>query len=123
MAHRVSEDEVKKLITTSRTDISPFIEAANLIVTERLGSNTSISGTLKKEIERWLAAHFVAVADREDVTEEQIGDAKVKYGGKATGEGLKSTRFGQQALALDATGTLASLGRVSTGIQVIKPNE
>lgn len=121
MANRVSSDEVRELITTSRTEISMFIAPANLIVTERLGSNTSIPNSLKKEIERWLAAHFIAVADRV-ATEEQVDDAKVKYAGQ-TKMGLESTTYGQQAIALDSTGSLATLGRRGATIQVVKPSE
>ena len=99
---------VKKIIDTDLTDeqITPFLAAANTMVTDLLlGENYSV--TTLGEIERWLAAHFVAVRDPQ-VTSEKIGDVQAAYEGK-TGMGLKSTRYGQQAMVLDHHGILARM--------------
>ena len=61
---RATEAEVKEIIETDRTDeqVTPFLKAANLLVTDVL-TGLGYSDDLLKEIERWLAAHFVAIRD------------------------------------------------------------
>lgn len=111
MTARASEAMVKDIIDTDLTNeqIAPFLAAANTMVTDLLLDESYSTSTLK-EIERWLAAHFVAVRDPQ-VTQEKIGDVQATYEGK-TGMGLKSTRYGQQAMMLDHHGILA---RVAAG--------
>lgn len=106
MAARASEAMVKEIIDTDLTNeqVAPFLAAANTLVTDLLLSESYSNETLK-EIERWLAAHFVAVRDPQ-VTQEKIGDIQATYEGK-TGMGLNSTRYGQQAMLLDHHGILA----------------
>lgn len=115
---RVAEAEVREIIDVDPlvTSIAPFITAANLIVTDRLGSSGTPDAMLK-EIERWLAAHFLAVRDPRAVS-ESIGGISVTYGGK-TGEGLRSTLYGQQAISLDVTGILAKMGSKQATIGVV----
>ena len=62
MANRVNVNEVKEILNTSidELNITAFIKAANLTVTELLGSDTTLSDDQLKEIERFLAAHFIA---------------------------------------------------------------
>ena len=60
---RVIDAEIKEIIDTT-IDTDPFIEAANLVVTARL-ANQGIGDDLLKEIERWFAAHLVAIRDTE----------------------------------------------------------
>lgn len=118
MANRVTDSEVKKLISTD-FDTAPFITAANLIVTAQLGSS-GLSSDHLKEIERWLSAHFIAVADSDkNLSRRSIGDTEVYYGGK-TGLNLDFTRFGQQVKVLDTTNTLANLGKIEASIKAIE---
>lgn len=105
---RVTDEDVKDIITTD-LDTSPHIQAANLMVTDRLGDSTLSAETLK-EIERWLAAHFVSVTDPQ-LKAEKVGDATNTYDVGKLGENLKSTRYGLQAVLLDSTGVLNSIGR------------
>ena len=111
---RVVADEVKEIISTDLTDISPFITAANLTVSDRLGADTNLSAAQLKEIERWFTAHLIAMSNMDagarDVDTEGTLDARVTYAGK-TGKGLFATRYGQMAVSLDTTGKLASLGK------------
>lgn len=102
---------VKEIIDTDLTNeqVAPFLAAANTMVTDLLLSE-SYSTTTLKEIERWLAAHFVAVRDPQ-VISEKTDYAQATYEGK-TGMGLNSTRYGQQAMILDHHGILA---RVAAG--------
>ena len=109
MSTRVDGDEVKEIIETELTalQIVPFITAANLIVTDQLTGEHSAA--LLVEIERWLAAHFVAIRDPR-AKAEKTDDASATYYGK-DGLGLNHTPYGQQVKILDTTGILASLGK------------
>ena len=114
MAARVNEAEVKDIIPTTLSDITPFITAANLTVTERLAETVTLSDDQLKEIERWFAAHLIAMSSKDlgarDTDAEGTLDAKVTYAGK-TGKGLEATRYGQVVLSLDTTGRMASIGK------------
>lgn len=118
---RVSETEVKELIPTTET-ITAQINAANVLVTEKLGSNGTITTDHLKEIERWIAAHFVACSIERQATEEKVGATSIKYAGNADRDvkGLNLTSFGQQAIMLDTTGTLASLGKRKSRMDTIR---
>lgn len=107
MSLRVTNEEVKKIIKTSliEEEIAPHIEAANALVTDLLSSEEYGADRLR-HIELWLAAHIVAMTDQQ-VTEEKIGDATQKYGGRH-GLGLDYTRFGQMVKLLDHHGVLAN---------------
>jgi len=105
MAARVQSADVKVIIDTDLNDLSAFITAASVQVDviAALGILTTAS---LKEIERWLSAHYVAIRDRQ-VSKVTMLDTSHTYDGK-TGTGLGSTLWGQQALLMDTTGTLAS---------------
>ena len=106
---RVSDDEVKAVIQTNNTTI-PFIDTANLIVTENLVGLGHSDGRLK-QIELYLAAHFVAITEeRGGLVRSATGDDAETYS-DPKGKGFESTRYGQQAMALDTTGTLAKFGK------------
>ena len=112
MAVRGTQQEVLDIMDTTWTvtQIWPFILAANVIVTDKLGSNTDITNAHKKEIERWLAAHFASAGKDVGAMEEEVGDTRIRYFGK-DGKGLELTRYGQMVMQLDTTGTLQGLGK------------
>lgn len=118
MANRVTVAEVKEIIETVASDaaIGAHITAANLIVTRNLAGSDLGDDTLK-EIERWLAAHFVAVQDMRKKS-ESIGDSSETNMGNA-GMGLDFTPYGQQVKLLDATGTLATIGQKRAFFEVL----
>ena len=94
------------VLETSLEDVGPFIQTANILVTEYLGSS-SLSVALLKEIETYLAAHFVTLRDRMTEDEEADGVSFTFQG--EFGKALDSSQYGQTAQILDSTGTLASL--------------
>ncbi len=108
---RITESELLEIIDVddSVTTTSPFITAANLLVTDKL-AGSGLSDALLKEIERWLAAHFIAIRDPRAASEAAQG-VSVSYQGGGYGAGLMGTQYGQQAVTLDYTGTLAALGK------------
>lgn len=105
---RVTEGQVKSIIDTNRS-VDQFIDTASIFIDEHLASVVTNSALLAK-IELYLAAHFVAITEeRGGIVESGLGiEVNERYSDVYT-EGLKSTRYGQQALILDTSGTLASL--------------
>lgn len=114
---RVTGDEVKEIFDTTltATQLAPFITAANLLTTNVPGASTNpvLAAEELKEIERWIAAHFACIRDPISLR-ERLGDAESwAFPASVTtawGMGLKLTAYGQQAIAMDRTGTLAKLG-------------
>ena len=108
---RVTASDVDEIMEKdlSSLDITPFITIANLLVTEKLGSS-SLSADLLKEIERWLAAHFVAVSYKDErIQQEKIDVASVTYMSMGSGKtGLDMTPYGRQVKLLDTTGAFIS---------------
>ena len=113
MAQRIGPSDVQAICSVDSTvDIQPFIVVASLFVDTHLAS-VGHSAAMLTEIERWLAAHFLCV-QYPRFTEMGSAGERLRFEGGASGEGLKSTRYGQQALALDTSGTLAQL---ASGVQ------
>lgn len=109
MAIRTTMDNVVALVKVpADTDVSPFIESASLIVDEEL-QNQGLSDARLELIERYLAAHFVALAvEGGALIKTSAGLASDTYA-DIYGKGFHSTRFGQQALAFDPTGKISKL--------------
>lgn len=112
MAALVNDDDVKAVIDTAR-DTTPFIATADLIINENL-ANAGFSVERLTQIELYLAAHFVCITEeRGGIKAEKIGDAAESYQPVSSGTnigGLATTRYGQQALAMDTSGTLKAMG-------------
>lgn len=122
---RVEPHEVLEIITTDKVDIEPYITAANSLVTSELGDEGLGSARLK-EIERWLAAHFLVHAGTDSapgqVVEEAIGETRRRFSeGQAAFGNLDSTRYGKMAMLLDTTGKLAGLGKTRARFTVVSP--
>lgn len=116
---RTNDTEVKEIISLNvLTDTTPFITTANLLVTQHLGTS-GLSTELLTQIEKYLAAHLVALhPDERQLTEQKIGDSTDKYGG-SFGDMLNFTQFGQTVQMLDHTGALAGIGGESVEIDTI----
>ena len=117
---RVTATEVKEIIETSLTDaiVDAHIAAATALVDKTL-SGESLGAALEKEIERWLTAHLLAVGRERQAKKEEAGGAKIEYTGQY-GLGLESTSYGQQVLALDTSGKMASLSGKRVEFNVIE---
>jgi hypothetical protein len=116
MARVIAEDVNAIFDNQDSIEVTPFIDAANALVTEILGSSALTTAHLK-EIERWLAAHFIAVRDPR-FSRVKIGGAEATFQGRY-GLGLEHTSYGQQVLALDTTGKLANLAKARASFAVI----
>lgn len=103
MPQRVNDVHVKQIICTE-LNTDPFIRAANTIVDNNLLGLGIPAGTLQ-EIERYLAAHAVCLADPRALQELQDG-TRVPVQRIQGGKGLHATGYGEMALILDPTGML-----------------
>lgn len=109
-SERVLATEVQGIIPTS-LDPTPFIATANLIVEEELLGKGHTQERLTM-IELYLACHFTAIAEeRGGLVRSAVGDAAETYA-DIYSVGFASTRFGQVAIQLDSTGTLANMNSV-----------
>lgn len=105
---RTDATAVGKIIEVqSGDDIAPFIEAANMLVTQCCASDTDYDSTKLELIERWLSAHFYAVRNPR-ATMEKAGDVSETLQSKVD-LGLNVTHYGQMAMRLDYKGGLANL--------------
>lgn len=113
---RVNDAEVRCLISgTKISDLTVYIVPANLMVTKIAAADCGSELTTEelKEIERWLAAHFAAVADPGLAkVSERFENAQDVYsrGGSKNMTGIMSTQFGQTANTLSG-GCLAELDK------------
>ena len=125
MATRTTPDEVSAVIGTTLTDeqIQVWIDVANVLVTANV--TCGLSAAVLAEIERQLAAHLISLlptagARSLPVKSERLGEAEVTYVTSAfVGGALKSTIYGQTALALDSCGGRAKMGKKAISITAI----
>lgn len=110
---RVTATKVKEVVNTSIADDvinRNHIATATAMVDEHL-VGSGLSDTLLEKVELYLAAHFVALTEEGGaLTRNKLGDADTSYA-NIYSQGLNSTRFGQQALSLDSTGTLSRVAQ------------
>lgn len=109
MANRVTSEEVHAIISKdagvpSGEDLTVFIGVANDIVTTDL-SDYDYSDARLKNIELYLSAHFTCLKFRQS-DNIIIGASEDDYRNKLN-TGYRQTTYGQQAITLDTSGTLA----------------
>jgi hypothetical protein len=100
--------------------IQVHIDTAALIIADEL-ADSGLSQTRLDKIQTYLAAHFLYVSETGGgagggLKSEKMGEAEDTYFSpeETGGFGLASTSFGQQAMVLDTTGTLA--GKASSNL-------
>lgn len=103
----VTADDVKEIIDTELTDarIANFINLA-YVTTDGLDLTDA---EVEKQLQLWLAAHYLTVYEGVIQSQNVAGEYSVTYA-RIVGEGLRSSPYGQQAIALDPTGKLTKLG-------------
>ncbi len=118
---RTTSSEVAKIIEVEdNIDLTPFIDAANALVTELCEPVVRYDETRLTLIETWLAAHFYANRDNRR-SQEQAGAVMESFQFKV-GLNLSNTMYGQQAQLLDTEGVLSALDEQATeGIKKQEP--
>ena len=109
MAVRTTDEEVEAIIEVdSRISLTPFIVAANQIVTDNCTDYTTDYTVAKLTlIETWLAAHFYTVRDMR-ASEERAGTVSERKQSKVD-LGFDTSHYGQMAMRIDNLGGLAAL--------------
>ena len=118
---RTTAADVKVIMdncTVTDAVVEVFIISANAVVTQVLGSDTTIGATLRGEIERWFTAHMLASTLSRTTKDEKIGEVSVKYTGEFR-ENLSSTPYGQMVKQLDFTGKMANIGKKGASIYAV----
>jgi hypothetical protein len=114
MARAADEDVRAYVEMEAATSTAPYIASASILVEDAL-ANKGLSEPILTQIEIMLAAHYATLAvERGGIRRETMGDSGQSY--QTVSErfkGLLLTRFGQQAIALDSTGTLAAQGNAN----------
>ena len=94
---RVTDAEVKDIKQVS-IDTTPFINAANLIVSDLNSKcNKSFDETRLTQIELYLSAHFAGTFAPEIVSEKFENTANVYQVGSLSLSGVMSDKYGQMA--------------------------
>lgn len=116
MAGRVSPSGVEDIFDTEleTEQLQVWIEIANELVDDISDADSSIDGTRLSKIEKLLAAHFASAQDPR-IAEDSVGGSSITYQ-VDVGEGLRSTVYGQQAIALDSSGTLGQATKTRASI-------
>jgi hypothetical protein len=106
---RVTAAQVMEIVDTTKTElqVNVMINTAHLQV-EQLLTGKGLSEDVLKSIELWMSAHYVSIIDPRK-KQIKIDDVSVTFQGEV-GQGLAGSMYGQQAMAFDTTGTLASGG-------------
>jgi len=115
MTTRVTDTQVKAIIDTSMTDISLFIETANMIVNEELSDKGMTEARLTK-IELYLAAHFITVKERQ-VLAEKVGESSHSFA-STYDIGLSSSLYGQTAIILDTSRNLVNTSLMQATMEI-----
>ncbi|MFW6002556.1 MAG: hypothetical protein ACOCQD_04380 [archaeon] len=102
-------DEVRAIIDTNieDTNVESYIDSASSLLSIWF-SGVTASQELLTELEKWVAAHLIAMTKERQAKEEGAGGAYIKYAG-VFGTGLKTTSYGQTAIEIDTTNTLRSV--------------
>lgn len=98
--------DIKAIADLSGSDLSVFIEMAVIYIDEYL-SDKGLSDGILRLIGKNLAAHFAFLKEGQ-LKAETIGPTSSTFN-LESGQGLASTTFGQQAIMLDSSKTLARL--------------
>lgn len=111
----VSSAEVHQICTElpSSTSADVFINVAHITMCQTFASVTSVSDSRLKLIELYLASHFAAVSNPVASFE---GTGKLQESAQFKVDlGFNFTKYGQQAIALDTSGTLRAMAEGKAG--------
>lgn len=106
MATRTSLEDVKAIIKFPANDddgANACIQSANVLVTSKLAAE--YDDALLIEIEKWLAAHFIAIKYPR-VANKTAGPNSKQYHGQTGMKGLEHTPYGTQVMMLEYKGIL-----------------
>ena len=106
---RITVADLIEIYDTELTDaqLAAFVNSAHYLIQANLLS-VGLSETILTEIHKYLAAHYASLRDQR-IQQEKVAEISKTYQGK-TNMYLESTSYGQMAVMMDTSGTLANLG-------------
>jgi len=116
---RASPSDVNAIFDTdlSNTTLQEWLNIATLVVDDIEDEDPSITATRLKKIETLLAAHMASSQDQRIQT-TSAESKSVEYAGSTDSMDLRGTKHGQNAIQLDPTGILSTLGKPSASLSV-----
>jgi len=108
---RLSQDAINALLP-----VAAEIRSGDL-------AGAGLSASRLDEIEKWLAAHVVALRDRTlRASVREAPPVRVQIRSAQARDGLRETEWGRMAIALDTSGTLARLSAPARAVlRVLRP--
>ena len=115
---RTTESDVRNVFDTDLDSaaLSAWIDIAHEVVDDIADKDSSITNTRLTQIEKLLTCHYASAQDQR-ISNTSRETASVDYQGE-TGMNLRGTKYGQQAIQLDPTGLLSTLGKPSASLSV-----
>jgi len=113
-------DDVKVILGTD-ADVSKHVAAAQRLIASISCLSANYSADVITDLTLYVACHLSALAVRQNVSEERLGDAQIKYTIIQGATGLASTPYGQVALSLDSYGCLQAIGRKKALVFAVGP--
>ena len=117
---RTTPEKVRSVIQVREdVDLSVHIATANALTNRVATKDTTseLTTDLLLAIETYLAAHFAALFDPQ-YRAKATGRASATFQGES-GKRLDATDWGQQAIALDATGTLDKMNKGNRRAKIV----
>jgi len=116
---RTTPSAVKTILDTDLDDatVTEWIDMATLVVDDIAAKDSSINATRLEKIEQLVSAHFCSSQDQR-IQSTSRESASVDYAGSTDAMDLRGTKHGQNAIQLDPTGTLSTLGKPSATLSV-----
>jgi hypothetical protein len=104
--------DVRSVYETDRDDeeLQPFLAVTQAFTDDRLAGK--LSNAVLREVQRYLAAHFLFVTDTGVHDSLRVEDVSEHFTGYDRQPGLLDSRWGRMSVALDSSGTLSSLSRL-----------
>jgi len=116
---RTTPTDVKTIFETDLSDstIQGWIDIATLIVDDIEDADPTLKAIRLERIEKLLSAHFAGSQDQR-IAQTSAESKSVEFQGDTEMTDLRATKYGQNAIALDSTGTLSTLGKPTATISV-----
>lgn len=108
---RVATAEVAAMTSLPEQAAGLIAESINVAATLVNENITGLSEATMRSLELLLAGHFAVLGwEKGPLAAVRIGEAQERYH-DIYDKGLSATRFGQQAILIDTTGTLGEMSR------------
>lgn len=108
----ITAAELREIYDTERddTELQAFLDTAQTFTDDRLAGK-GLTDAVLKQVQRYLAAHFLFVTDAGVHAALRVGDVNERFTSHDKNPGLFDSRWGCMAVVLDSSGTLAALAR------------